>query len=471
MQDMTGGENMLSLIEELWLLPEPVVKHIAAVRNAKTLPALVLAGVQLGLALGAWVVQEELSVRGQAVGERPVCSVCGRPLESKGLVARRVQTLLGLMRWRRRVWRCPRRCHIGQVAPYDDELGLAPYQQTSGELQQLACEFAVFMPFRLAAYFVTRTFALVVEPKSVWNWVQQAGATASFRVEQALEALAQAEALGGDDGIASTPEESLRQLPLVLGADGVMVPFRPQTGTSKGKTVWREVKVGVLARLGQRFTRMGKPVTIVLHRHVVAVLGDIEALRNRLWLAAVYAGIHASPMVVWVSDGARGLWRIFAERFDGRALGVLDFYHAAQHVWRVAKAYFDGRTTRAKLWFQLTRHRLKTGQAAMIIAELAGLAKSTVLPASVQKTLTQVSAYLAAHQHHLAYPLYEELGLPRGSGMVESACKWLIQQRFKGVGMRWSEEGFNHLLHLRLAWVNGEFTPLFTLAHPVSESP
>ena len=45
--------------------------------------------------------------------------------------------------------------------------------------------------------------------------------------------------------------------------------------------------------------------------------------------------------------------------------------------------------------------------------------------------------------------------------MVESACKWLIQQRFKGVGMRWSEDGFNHLLHLRLAWVNGSFETLF----------
>jgi hypothetical protein len=45
--------------------------------------------------------------------------------------------------------------------------------------------------------------------------------------------------------------------------------------------------------------------------------------------------------------------------------------------------------------------------------------------------------------------------------MVESACTWLIQQRFKGVGMRWSEDGFNHLLHLRLAWVNGSFETLF----------
>lgn len=53
------------------------------------------------------------------------------------------------------------------------------------------------------------------------------------------------------------------------------------------------------------------------------------------------------------------------------------------------------------------------------------------------------------------------MGLPIGSGMVESTCKWLIQQRFKGVGMRWSETGFNHLLHLRLAWANHRFDALF----------
>jgi hypothetical protein len=56
-------------------------------------------------------------------------------------------------------------------------------------------------------------------------------------------------------------EEMLRQT-LVIGADGVMVPFRPQKGSRKGKTVWREVKVGILARLKQ-------------HRTGSAVLWDI----------------------------------------------------------------------------------------------------------------------------------------------------------------------------------------------------
>jgi hypothetical protein len=53
--------------------------------------------------------------------------------------------------------------------------------------------------------------------------------------------------------------------------------------------------------------------------------------------------------------------------------------------------------------------------------------------------------------------------VPLGSGMVERACTWLIQQRFKGVGMRWSETGFTHLFPLRLAWVNGSFETVLQL--------
>ena len=50
-------------------------------------------------------------------------------------------------------------------------------------------------------------------------------------------------------------------LPLALGADGVMVPFRPDGGGPRGEIRWREVKVGVLARLGQHRTRTDQCVT------------------------------------------------------------------------------------------------------------------------------------------------------------------------------------------------------------------
>src|SRR5262245_4730836 len=78
--------------------------------------------------------------------------------------------------------------------------------------------------------------------------------------------------------------EDAPSLPLALGADGVMVPFRPEGGTSKGKIRWRESKVGVLARLGQHRTRTGPLVTRLHQRRLVAVWGGIEALTPRLWL-------------------------------------------------------------------------------------------------------------------------------------------------------------------------------------------
>ena len=83
------------------------------------------------------------------------------------------------------------------------------------------------------------------------------------------------------------------------------------------------------------------------------------------------------------------------------------------------------------------------------------------VPETVRDTVRTVSAYLERHREHIDYETDKALGWPLGSGMGESACTWLMQQRFKGVGMRWSEDGFNHLLPLRLAWVNGSFETLF----------
>ena len=115
----------------------------------------------------------------------------------------------------------------------------------------------------------------------------------------------------------------------------------------------------------------------------------------------------------------------------------------------------------APTWFEQARHQLRHGESAALVQELAATLELQDLPAGARDALLNLYNCLDKHRAHIDYARFKELGLPLGSGMVESACKWLIQQRFKGVGMRWSEAGFNHLLHLRLAWVNGRFDALF----------
>ena len=318
---------------------------------------------------------------------------------------------------------------------------------------------AVFVPFATAARLLGWYCGSVVSPRAVWCWVQAAGHQAMEHLQAELAAVAQ--------GHGPTPEPLTAEeaaLPLALGADGVMVPFRPEAGAPRGKIRWREVKVGVLARLGQHRTRTGQSVPRLQHRRLVAVLGNIETLKPRLWLEALRQGIIRAPQVVWLSDGGRGLWRLFEEQFSASAMGILDFYHAAQNLWKSAAAWLDGRTTKAHRWFAWARHRLRHGNPDGVLADLADALDVEGLPDTARATLTTVYAYLERHRDHIDYATYKELGLPLGSGMVESACKWLIQQRFKGVGMRWSEDGFHHLVHLRLAWVNGRFEALFDLA-------
>ena len=130
------------------------------------------------------------------------------------------------------------------------------------------------------------------------------------------------------------------------------MPFRPQPKTPNGKTQWREVKVGLLVRLGHRLTRTGQQLTRLLRRRLVAVLGDIDTFIPLIQLEAQLQSYQSAPQVVWLSDGGRGFWRVYRQCFDGYAIGILDFYHAAGHLWRATVALFDGQSPDGMGWFR-----------------------------------------------------------------------------------------------------------------------
>lgn len=48
----------------------------------------------------------------------------------------------------------------------------------------------------------------------------------------------------------------------------------------------------------------------------------------------------------------------------------------------------------------------------------------------------------------MPYRWLEERGYPIGSGIVESACKQIVQTRHKQAGMRWRQEHVQKMLNL-----------------------
>ena len=52
-------------------------------------------------------------------------------------------------------------------------------------------------------------------------------------------------------------------------------------------------------------------------------------------------------------------------------------------------------------------------------------------------------------QNGMEYHAYKEACLPIGSGVVEAACKTLVNERLKQSGMRWTLRGGQAILTLR----------------------
>jgi len=405
------------------------------------------------------LLQTVVGQRAAAPTEWPACPTCGRRLHCKERAGRSVTTSLGQINWARRIGRCPRGCKIGQVVPFDQVLGLAPNQRHSTELKRSVTLLAVFVPLATATAIVERLVHVHLAASTLWHWIQSVGRRAQADLEAQL-----AQVAGGGEVAREPMEATFNRLLMLMGADGVMVPFRPQAGSPKGAAVWREVKVAVLARLDKRRNRAGKTVTALRQRRLVAVLGDIDQLALRLKLEALRQGITTAPRAMWISDGARGLWRLYREHLAGLGVvGVMDFYHTVGQIWTAAEVWYQFQPS-ARQWLEKARHRLRHGEVAHIINQLRQEANDSVRSDDQRHIMLRVATFLENHSPHLDYPTLKVDDLPIGSGFVESAVKWLIQQRFKGVGMRWSEDGFNNLLMLRLAWANDRFDTLFTLS-------
>ncbi len=188
-------------------------------------------------------LQQELFERSLLPTQWPKCPKCRCRLRSPRMRPRKIQTLVGSVHFSRRVGRCRNGCLGVMVVPLDQELGLEAHQQTSQEVMQLGCLLAVFVPFDTATVLLQRLTGVQLSAATIWNWTQSAGQKAMKHLQLELELLT--------SGIEPTEEKRspiLNQMPLIVGADGVMVPMRAQEKTPKGKIIWREVKVAILAR-------------------------------------------------------------------------------------------------------------------------------------------------------------------------------------------------------------------------------
>jgi hypothetical protein len=231
-----------------------------------------------------------------------------------------------------------------------------------------------------------------------------------------------------------------------VSMDGGMVNIRGQG--------WREIKVGAVFDVETRLER--NPQTQQLDEmahgvnvHYTAVLGTKDDFTPALWRLAVQQQLPTARNRSTVGDGALWIWDV-AEDVCPDGTQVVDWFHATQHLSDAAHALYPNPDDAAKRqhWLKTYKDHLYMGRIHKIIAALH------------KRGCADLALYFERHQRRMQYLEFREVGIPIGSGTVESGVKQ-FKQRLCASGMRWKADNAERMLVIRAACLSNAFDDLW----------
>lgn len=238
---------------------------------------------------------------------------------------------------------------------------------------------------------------------------------------------------------------------LIAELDGSMIPIvaipepeatDPDCDRRQSRTVrWQEARLALAHPPGS------------VHPVFGASLGDAQAAGDQLAECARRAGFGKRTQVHALGDGAPWIAEQVERVFGAQAHYLVDFYHLCDYLAAAAKRCAPGQ---AQIWFEQQKQHLKTGHVQHVLDSL----QPHLEPEAVPNTEAPVRAchrYLTNRLEQLDYPAALEAGLPIGSGEVESAHRYVIQERLKIAGAWWKEEQAHDMLALRVCRANHDW--------------
>lgn len=333
------------------------------------------------------------------------------------------------MEVRERIWCSNSRPYI-RLLP--DGLKVKPGGR-SKRLQRVLTDFGCERSFVKAAGSVLEHYGFQINPAAV----RLTTLTHARRAQERLEA---------------DYEEPYRQLPengaqhIIAEVDGTMIcTVSPGPRKRLRPREWKEMRLAAARNKDQAETVYA------------AAFAEVDRI-GRLWgHCAKQAGRGVNSRIHAVGDGAEWIQAQTREVFGSAGNFLCDFFHVSEYLAKAAPAC---RATRPDSWRRIQQGRLKRGQPRRVIAEL----KPHLEPATTseeQAPVQNARRYLSNRIDCLDYPGALELGLPIGSGMIESGHKHVLHARLKITGAAWLAGNANTLAHLRVLRANRKWEKIW----------
>lgn len=330
--------------------------------------------------------------------------------------------VFGAVQVRERIWRDADRSYI-RLLP--ERLGVAP-RGKSKRLQRVMTDFGCEQSFAKASGRVKEHYGFEIGPTAV-------------RLTTLVHARRARTHLGGsyEKPFRLLPEKGEEQI--IAEADGTMIcTVRPGSRKQPRPREWKEMRLAA-ARGRDRADAV-----------YAAGFADVDTL-GRMWgHCAKEAGRGQNSRVHAVGDGAEWIRLQTTEVFGEEATFLCDFYHVGGYL---AKAAPTCRPDKAESWRRTQQRRMKRGQAAKVVGELALKLEPEGTP-ELEAPVRSAHRYLSNRMDCLDYPGALDRDLPIGSGMIESGHKHVLHARLKIAGAAWLADNANHLAHLRVMRAN-----------------
>jgi len=156
---------------------------------------------------------------------------------------------------------------------------------------------------------------------------------------------------------------------------------------------------------------------------------------------------------ILLMDGALGLWGYVDANPDfDDYIKLVDFFHAAEHLSTLAEALFGKGSTEAQKWYErwLSKIKHEPGAVPSMIRSANRYRRENYLKGDRLKVMEKELTFFIRNQDRMGYSELVDQGLPIGSGPVEAACKTIVKARFCQSGMRWSIQGGQNVMNLRV---------------------
>lgn len=168
--------------------------------------------------------------------------------------------------------------------------------------------------------------------------------------------------------------------------------------------------------------------------------------RQKTWVALVDGNLTQLEILLKVADKRRVALRI-----------LVDFIHVAQYVWKAASAFYPADREKQDAWTLPRLLEILRGKAGYVAGGMRRSATLRSLSASEREPVDECADYLLKYSPFLRYDQALVAGMPIATGVIEGACRHLVQDRMNVTGARWTLDGGEAVLRLRALRSSSDF--------------